>query len=100
MQDPVHMAAFAALNAVHGLVKFIDTDADLSGKQIVDVRSEAEIASGMIPGAIHIPIDQLRDRLDELDPGKPTVTVCASGRAGFLASTAVASVTFVSSFIV
>lgn len=84
-KDPVHMAAFAALNAVHGLVKFVDTDADLTGKQIVDVRSDAEVAQGMIPGSLHIPMDDLRDRLGELDPGKPTVTICASGLRSYVA---------------
>lgn len=84
-KDPVHMAAFAALNAVHGLVTFVEPDADLAGKQIVDVRTDAEVARGMIPGAIHIPIDHLRDRRGELNPTQPTVTVCASGLRSYVA---------------
>ncbi|MEE9403461.1 MAG: FAD-dependent oxidoreductase [Algisphaera sp.] len=85
-KDPIHMAAFTALNAVHGLAKFLDADADLSGMQILDVRTAAEIARGMLAGAIHIPVDDLRDQLDKLAPEKPTVVVCASGLRGYVAS--------------
>ena len=46
---------------------------------IVDVREDAEVASGMIPGAVHIPLGQLGDRVGELGTGRPVITVCASG---------------------
>lgn len=46
---------------------------------IVDVREDAETANGMIPGAVHIPLGQLGDRVGELDAGRPVITVCASG---------------------
>ncbi len=46
---------------------------------IVDVRENAEVASGVIPGAVHIPLGQLGDRIGELDAGRPVITVCASG---------------------
>lgn len=46
---------------------------------IVDVREDAEVAAGIIPGAIHIPLDQMKDRLNELPAGRPVITVCASG---------------------
>ena len=47
--------------------------------QVVDVRNPGEVAAGTIPGAIPIPLGQLLDRLDELDPGAPTVVYCAGG---------------------
>lgn len=47
--------------------------------QIVDVRNPGEVAAGVIPGAVNIPVGQLPDRLGELDPRKPTVVYCAGG---------------------
>lgn len=54
--------------------------------QLVDVRDPAEWQAGRIPGAQWIRMDELPDRLDELDPDKPVVTVCRSGnRSGKMA---------------
>ena len=47
--------------------------------QIVDVRWPNEWEAGRIEGAVHIPQDELDDRLDELDRARPVVTVCRSG---------------------
>ena len=47
--------------------------------QVVDVRGAGETALGAIPDAAEIPLPQLRDRLDELDPDAPTVVYCAGG---------------------
>ncbi len=52
---------------------------EIPGLQIVDVRNPGEVAEGMIPGAISIPVGQLPDRTGELDPKKPTVVYCAGG---------------------
>lgn len=54
--------------------------------QIVDVRTEAETLMGMIPGAIHIPLDQLRERANELDRAREQVLVCQVGLRAYLAS--------------
>ncbi|MBI1337636.1 MAG: NADH oxidase [Phycisphaera sp.] len=88
-KDPVHMAAFAACNQLDGLVKTLDPDADLSGYQVVDVRSPAEVAKAPLadaPHAVAIPIDDLRDRLGELDPKRPTAVSCASGLRSYVAA--------------
>ncbi len=53
--------------------------ADVPDLQIVDVRNPGEADAGMIPGAINIPVGQLPDRTDELDPARPTVVYCAGG---------------------
>jgi len=50
-----------------------------NGAQIVDVRENDEYASGHVPGAIHIPMGQLTDRLREIDDGRPVYVICASG---------------------
>jgi NADPH-dependent 2,4-dienoyl-CoA reductase/sulfur reductase-like enzyme len=45
-KDPIHLAAFAACNHLDGIEEFIDADADLTGKQVVDVRTAAEVQPG------------------------------------------------------
>ncbi|MFZ6005640.1 MAG: MBL fold metallo-hydrolase [Actinomycetota bacterium] len=63
--------------------------AEEPGLQVVDVRNPGETkVSGVIDGAVNIPLPQLLDRLDELDPSKPTVVYCAGGyRSSVAAST-------------
>ena len=48
--------------------------------QLVDVRSGSEFASGHIPGAVNIPMDQIEVRLDDLRPGIPIVLICQTGK--------------------
>ena len=54
--------------------------------QLVDVREPAEVASGMLPGAVNIPMSAFVERMRELDPARPVVLVCRSGnRSGQVA---------------
>lgn len=46
---------------------------------LVDVRQQAELRSGRIRGAVHIPLTQLRERLPELDRDRPVAFLCHSG---------------------
>lgn len=46
---------------------------------IVDVREDEEVAEGMLPGAIHIPLGQLPDRLSEIPQAEEIILVCRSG---------------------
>ena len=63
----------------------LDTEPRL---QLIDVRSAGEVADGAIPGARELPLPQLLERLDELDPTAPTVVYCAGGyRSSIAAST-------------
>jgi len=55
------------------------------GVHLIDVRTPAEVANGAIPGAINIPVDELRDRLDELPEGDLVVS-CAVGIRGHIAA--------------
>ncbi|WP_434995114.1 rhodanese-like domain-containing protein [Arthrobacter sp. Ld5] len=48
-------------------------------EQVLDVREDFEVASGVIPGALHIPMGQLRSRLSELEKDTPVIVVCRSG---------------------
>jgi rhodanese-related sulfurtransferase len=49
------------------------------GKQILDVRTQAETAGGMLPGAVNIPVDQLQARMNELPKDKELILHCRSG---------------------
>lgn len=87
-KDPVHQAAFTACNQLDGLGNVLDADADLSDLQVVDVRTAAEIARAPLTGCpsfFSIPVDELRARLAELDPLKPTVVSCGVGVRGHVA---------------
>ncbi|KEF35973.1 Rhodanese-related sulfurtransferase [Schinkia azotoformans MEV2011] len=46
---------------------------------IIDVREDFEVATGKIPGAVHIPIGSIEFRMDELDKSKEYIIVCHSG---------------------
>ncbi len=85
-KDPVHMAAFIAQNDLAGFAPVAQLDADLSEKQVVDVRTPKEVEAMRLPYTIHIPVDELRDRLDELDAEKTTVVHCQSGLRSHIAT--------------
>ncbi len=81
-KDPLHMAAFAAINDLEGSAPLLAPDVDLSGYQVVDLRDADECAELKLSGAEHarnIPLNTLRERLGELDKSKPTAVVCHSG---------------------
>lgn len=61
------------------------------GLLLVDVRTEQEVGRGMIPGAHHIPLNLLPERLDELDPAAVVVFYCHSGARSAQASAFVSS---------
>jgi NADPH-dependent 2,4-dienoyl-CoA reductase/sulfur reductase-like enzyme/rhodanese-related sulfurtransferase len=86
-KDPLHMAAFAAQNHLDGLAPVVQPDVDLCPYQVVDVRSTAEVEALPLAGCdqfINIPLDELRDRLDELDPSLPTIVACRSGLRSYV----------------
>lgn len=87
-KDPVNMLGFVAENILSGLESFIEWDevdallADESKKQeytILDVTEDIERMVFAIPGSRHIPLGQLRRRLDELDRNKLIIPYCAVG---------------------
>ena len=88
-KDPLHMAAFAAENHLDGLAPVVQPDIDLCPYQALDVRSAAEVEALPLADCdqiINIPLDQLRDRLEELDPSLPTVVACRSGLRSYVAT--------------
>jgi len=61
-------------------------DADLSRVTLVDVRTQDEFELGAIPGAVNMPLDELREHLDEIPRDKPVWVYCGVGLRGYLAS--------------
>lgn len=85
-KDPVHMAAFAAINDLEGQPSIVPPGMDLAGYQVLDVRNGREREELPLAGAIGIPVDELADRWGELDPSLPTITVCHSGKRAHVAA--------------
>ena len=71
-KDPVNMAGMIAENLATGTARTLqwhELDASLAdGAALIDVRTAAEHARGAIPGALNVPVDELRDRVDEILP--------------------------------
>lgn len=89
-KDPVNMIGYVATNTLIGDYMPIRAEELLEEKteniQIVDVRETEEHDLGRIAGSIHIPLGELRERLDQLDPGQEIITYCSVGLRSYLAS--------------
>jgi NADPH-dependent 2,4-dienoyl-CoA reductase/sulfur reductase-like enzyme/rhodanese-related sulfurtransferase len=88
-KDAVNMLGYVAENVVSGVSKVaqwneIDEYRE-KGYELLDVRSEAECGRGFIPGAINIPVDEIRDRYSELK-NKNLLVNCQVGLRGHTAS--------------
>ncbi|MGM0501976.1 MAG: FAD-dependent oxidoreductase [Bacillota bacterium] len=86
-KDPVNMAGFVAGNMLKGKVEMVNwNEVDDLGPTTVllDVREEVEVQLGMIDGAVNIPLNDLRDRIDELNPEQEIVVYCAVGLRGYI----------------
>ena len=89
-KDPINMAGFVAQNILDGLVKSTTWEyvrqADTSKHFLLDVRTPAEFATGTIPGAVNIPLDSLRERLDEIPEDKTVILFCRVGLIAYNAA--------------
>ncbi len=89
-KDPVAVAGYVAGNILSGKMTPLYwrelRDADLSKVTLIDVRTPDEHALGSIPGSINIPLDDMRERLDEIPSDKPVFLYCGIGLRGYLAS--------------
>ena len=87
-KDPVNMAGYTASNVLEGTFHpfYIEDFADLpADAQLIDVRTPDEYALGTIGQAVNIPLDSLRDHLDELDSNRKLYIFCQIGLRGYLA---------------
>jgi NADPH-dependent 2,4-dienoyl-CoA reductase/sulfur reductase-like enzyme/rhodanese-related sulfurtransferase len=92
--DPLNIAAFVALNDLTGFSPLVTAEglkAELASPQeggrpaVLDVRNLNEYESSHLRGALNIPVDELRFRLDEVPRGRPLVVHCRSGFRSHLA---------------
>ena len=89
-KDPINMAGFTAQNILDGLVKSTTWEyvhkADKSLLFLLDVRTPTEYATGTIAGAVNIPLDSLRERIDEIPKNKTVILFCRVGLIAYNAA--------------
>ncbi len=89
-KDPVAISGYVAGNILSGKMTPLYwrelKQADLSKVTLVDVRTADEASLGSIPGAVNIPLDDLRERMNEIPKDRPAYLFCGVGLRGYLAS--------------
>jgi len=90
-KDPINMAGFVAAGLLRGDHPQVDLEAVLSAPPeqrplVVDVRTPQEFSQGHIPGALNIPVDELRRRLGEFASDRQIAIYCQVGQRGYLAT--------------
>lgn len=89
-KDPVAIAGYVAGNIISGKMKPAYwrevRDAKPGSFVLVDVRTPMEFAAGALPGAVNVPLDSMRSRLDDIPRDRPVVLYCGVGLRGYLAS--------------
>ncbi|MPM91452.1 Coenzyme A disulfide reductase [bioreactor metagenome] len=87
-KDPVNMLGYIAENLRDGLtetVQWHEVAGEVAkGIQLIDVRTPGEYARGTVDGAVNIPVDELRDRLDEV--ADDVIVHCQVGLRGYIAA--------------
>ena len=89
-KDPVNMAGFLAENLSKELLRQffwdeIDSLPRDGSVTLLDTRTREEYDSGHVEGFLNIPVDELRERMGELEAGKPVYVICQSGLRSYLA---------------
>ena len=88
-KDPVAIAGYVAEDMITGKTNPVYwrelRDIEMENKFLLDVRTQDEFALGSLPGAVNIPLDELRARMSELPKDRMIYTFCAVGLRGYLA---------------
>ncbi len=88
-KDPIAIAGYVASNIISGAMPAITwrelLATDRSSVMLLDVRTAEEFSFGSLPGAVNIPLDDLRERMQELPKEKEIIVFCAVGLRGYLA---------------
>lgn len=87
-KDPVNMAGYLIENILEGRVEQVDWNraiAPADDEAVLDTRTAGEHARGAVDGALHIPLDELREHLDELPRDKRLLVYCQSGLRSYVA---------------
>lgn len=89
-KDPINLAGMIGENILDGLLTQVQwhqvNGLDRSTHQLLDVRDDVEREAGTLPDSLHIPLNQLRSRLDELTKDKTLVAYCYSGQRSYFAT--------------
>ena len=90
-KDPVNYVGFVATNVMNGLVRQffwdeVDSVREDPSSYMVDVRTPEEFARGHIEGSVNIPVDELRDRLDEIPGDRHIRLICQSALRSYIAA--------------
>ena len=88
-KDPVNIAGYVASNILKGDLDNVHwnqlSEIDDNGYVLIDLRNKDELeTAGKIPGAVHIPLPELRNKLAELDKSKTYIPFCAVGLRGYI----------------
>ncbi len=86
-KDPVNYAGMVAANILRGAAEHFhvaDIEKFDSNKKLIDVRTREEVLAGAIPGAMHIPLHEIRERIGELSKEKEYMIYCQAGLRGYL----------------
>ena len=89
-KDPVNMAGFMIDNIANGTMKqwYLEDAYQLprdGSVTLLDTRTVGEYSSGHIEGFVNIPVDELRERIGEIEAGKPIYVICQSGLRSYIA---------------
>ncbi|WP_208560083.1 FAD-dependent oxidoreductase [Marinilactibacillus kalidii] len=88
-KDVVNMAGYAGLNLLENIsesIQWYELEENLAaGAILLDVRNAAELEHGTFKDSVHIPLDQLSERLNELDQSKQYIVSCHSGLRSYIA---------------
>ena len=88
-KDPIAIAGYVASNIISRAMPAITwrdlLATDRSSVMLLDVRTAEEFSFGSLPGAVNIPLDDLRERMQELPKDKEIIVFCAVGLRGYLA---------------
>jgi NADPH-dependent 2,4-dienoyl-CoA reductase/sulfur reductase-like enzyme/rhodanese-related sulfurtransferase len=83
-KDPVNTVGFASRNQEQGYVELTYDFPDVETEQVLDARPPVMQEQSPLDGAIHIPLAQLRKRMEELDKSRPVVTICKMGKFSYM----------------
>lgn len=90
-KDPINMTGFVAGGMLRGEHPQFDVEAVLAASEsqrpfVLDVRTPQEFSAGAIPGAVNIPVDELRSRLEKIPRDREIAAYCQVGQRGYLAT--------------
>ena len=90
-KDPINMTGFVAGGLLRGDHRQVDVEAVLAAPAdqrtfMIDVRTPREFSAGHIPGAVNVPVDDLRSRLGEIPRNREIAAYCQVGQRGYLAT--------------